>query len=488
VSTVSAVELSASPGAQVDALYRAYRKDVYRSLLRDLGNPSDADDGTQAVFLSAFRSLDRGCRPYAARAWLLAIAKNVARKTWRDRGRVEVELDPDAVAASEPPDDARRELVGVLETLPEGQRTALVLHELYGLQYAEISQLTSQSVAGVETSVFRARQAVRTALRDDGALGHDAAAKLLRRFVAGKLTRHERQAVQAHLGQCAECAAEEAGLRSASRRRLLEWLLAAPSAVQRLAAYFQAAPLQGAGAAAVCAVALAGAVGDRGDPAPLRPTAPPVTGHSVRDPLRLPSYEPVAARARPRAASPARPRTVGGRPRPARAPATASSASRTGKTGETSRATAPSAPATAVPERATASAPEPVRPATPSAAHRETKPKVPAVPPPLDPVRPAGDLLEGLAGPPVRKIVETVGPVRDTVRDTVEGVDRAAGVGVGQTVGGVTQTVGGVGQTVGGVSQTVGGVTQTVGGVAGALNAPAPLIPLPQGSPLPLGG
>jgi hypothetical protein len=81
----------------------------------------------------------------------------------------------------------------------------------------------------------------------------------------------------------------------------------------------------------------------------------------------------------------------------------------------------------------------------------------------------------------VRKIVETVGPVRDTVRDTVEGVDRAAGVGVGQTVGGVTQTVGGVGQT-------VGGVTQTVGGVAGALNAPAPLIPLPQGSPLPLGG
>ena len=157
---MSAVELSPDPSVRVDALYRAHRQDVYRLLLRDLGTPADADDATQTVFLHAYRALERGCRPHAARAWLLAIAKNVARRTWRDRNHTCDHVELDELPAAEPGDEARRDLIAVLETLPAGQRKALVLHELYGLPYEEISHLTQQSLAGVETSVFRARQAV----------------------------------------------------------------------------------------------------------------------------------------------------------------------------------------------------------------------------------------------------------------------------------------------------------------------------------------
>jgi RNA polymerase sigma-70 factor (ECF subfamily) len=284
--------VSADPSIRVDALYRAYRQDVYRSLLRDLGSPADADDGTQAVFLNAFRALDRGCKPHAARAWLLAIAKNVARKTWRERARRDHDLEPDEIPAAEPGDESRRELVAVLETLPTGQRAALMLHELCGLEYGEISQRTGQSVAGVETSVFRARQAVRTAMRGNGALDHDVAAKLLKRLVAGKLTRGEREGVQAHLEGCPDCASVETRLRSTrSRTRLLSWLLSAPGAAQRLLALLQASPARGLGAVAVCALGLAGLAGDRPgqpdarpfspDPEPVRAARVPVPGTGV---------------------------------------------------------------------------------------------------------------------------------------------------------------------------------------------------------------
>jgi len=59
---MTALELSRA-SARTDALFRAHHDEVYRTLLRDLGSPADAEDGTQAVFLSAFRSLERGCAP-----------------------------------------------------------------------------------------------------------------------------------------------------------------------------------------------------------------------------------------------------------------------------------------------------------------------------------------------------------------------------------------------------------------------------------------
>jgi len=170
---MTALELSRA-SARTDALFRAHHDEVYRTLLRDLGSPADAEDGTQAVFLSAFRSLERGCAPWSARAWLLAIAKNVARRAWRERARAAEGFEPDDVPAAEAPDEARRELFDALEALPAPQSRALLLHELCGMRYDEISEVTEQTVAGVETTVFRARRAVRSALLNDGALGHDA--------------------------------------------------------------------------------------------------------------------------------------------------------------------------------------------------------------------------------------------------------------------------------------------------------------------------
>lgn len=340
---MTALELSRA-SARTDALFRAHHDEVYRTLLRDLGSPADAEDGTQAVFLSAFRSLERGCAPWSARAWLLAIAKNVARRAWRERACAAEGFEPDDVPAAEAPDEARRELFDALEALPAPQSRALLLHELCGMRYDEISEVTEQTVAGVETTVFRARRAVRSALLNDGALGHEGAAKLLERFVAGKLTRQERQALQAHLVRCEECAALEAALRAPRlRRRLLGWLLSIPSVLQRVAATLQSSPGRGLGAAGLCLVALAGAASD--GPAHGAPAPQPVVDASTS----VASGRPEPAGPAPVAAMPTLPaRASTTAPEPRRTHSGLRHRTRPGTTGTTgSRRNAPPAPALA---------------------------------------------------------------------------------------------------------------------------------------------
>ena len=234
VPPMTALELSRA-SARTDALFRAHHDEVYRTLLRDLGSPADAEDGTQAVFLSAFRSLERGCAPWSARAWLLAIAKNVARRAWRERARAAEGFEPDDVPAAEAPDEARRELFDALEALPAPQSRALLLHELCGMRYDEISESRSRpwQVSRRRSSALVVRFDPPSSTMERSATREPPSSSSVRR---GKLTRQERQALQAHLVRCEECAALEAALRAPRlRRRLLGWLLSIPSVLQRVA-------------------------------------------------------------------------------------------------------------------------------------------------------------------------------------------------------------------------------------------------------------
>jgi RNA polymerase sigma factor (sigma-70 family) len=260
---------SVDPELGIDALYRRHGTEVYRFLLRELGNRQDAEDATQTVFVSAFRSITRGCVPRAPRAWLFAIARNAARRAWRERSLgVATDVDVDTLAGPSGADAARRDLVDALAAVPEGQRQALVLHELGGLEYAEIAAATKQTVAGVETAIFRARRTCRSELRTDGVLDHPAAEKLLTRLVAGKLTRSERESVEGHVRSCGACTEAERALRAARprrARRLLAWLFSLPDGLQRLAGLLQAPSPRALAALAVAGAAVAGG---GGGPAP----------------------------------------------------------------------------------------------------------------------------------------------------------------------------------------------------------------------------
>ncbi len=156
-----------------EALYRDHRHDVYRSAMREVGNPEDAEDVTQIAFLNAYRALARGQRPNEPLPWLRAITRNAARRRYRMaavRPR-EVALDEELVGAPAADDGpSAAEIRAALDSLGENQRAVLVLRELEGLSYGEIAERLELSEASVQMLLFRARRAFREQFRHERSL------------------------------------------------------------------------------------------------------------------------------------------------------------------------------------------------------------------------------------------------------------------------------------------------------------------------------
>lgn len=178
-------------GARLGALYEEHARMVFgvcRLMLRD---PDEAEDATQQVFLSAYRSLLVGTEPRNAGAWLGTIARNEARgriATRRvqpvggfdgDREQASVTLEEQAVARAE-----LAELRDELSVLPERQREAVVLRDLYGLRYDEVARALGISRPAVEALLFRGRRRLQRRLRPELAAGMLAVPLALRESLA----------------------------------------------------------------------------------------------------------------------------------------------------------------------------------------------------------------------------------------------------------------------------------------------------------------
>src|SRR5437764_10880078 len=189
-----------------ERLYRRHVRDVYHYALAVLRNPADAEDVTQTTFLNALRAYDRGERPQKPQNWLIAIAHNVCRQRFRQSARrpTEVAFDEDIgdrlVGADEEDipnvDDIRR----ALGHLAFNQRAALVMRELEGRSYAEISEILELTPSAVETLIFRARRALREQLESSLTCGE--AELAISRQLDGRLPRKEKGALRGHLRQC----------------------------------------------------------------------------------------------------------------------------------------------------------------------------------------------------------------------------------------------------------------------------------------------
>ena len=138
-----------------------------------VGNSADADDVVQEAFLRAVRFFD-GFRGGDSRAWLLKIVRNTS-YSWVRKNRASQLSDEfdETVHGGETIDNAETRLLSradservrkALEALPVAFREVLVLREIEGLSYKEISEVTGAAMGTVMSSLSRARQKLRDAL------------------------------------------------------------------------------------------------------------------------------------------------------------------------------------------------------------------------------------------------------------------------------------------------------------------------------------
>jgi RNA polymerase sigma-70 factor (ECF subfamily) len=147
---------------------------VYRLAYRLTGNRHDAEDLTQEVFVRVFRSLER-YTPGSFEGWLHRITTNLFLDQMRRKARIRFEGLPEDAAdrlASRETGPAQllddrtydADVQAALDALAPDFRVAVVLCDIEGLTYEEISELLGIKLGTVRSRIHRGRAALRESL------------------------------------------------------------------------------------------------------------------------------------------------------------------------------------------------------------------------------------------------------------------------------------------------------------------------------------
>lgn len=139
-----------------------------------VGNPADAEDIVQEAFLRALRFF-HGFRGGDSRAWLLKIVRNTSYSWLRKNRPAQLADEFDETIHSDEliRETAESKLLSsaesdrvrkALDGLPLTFREVIVLREIEGLSYKEISDVTGVAMGTVMSSLSRARQRLREQL------------------------------------------------------------------------------------------------------------------------------------------------------------------------------------------------------------------------------------------------------------------------------------------------------------------------------------
>jgi RNA polymerase sigma-70 factor (ECF subfamily) len=160
-------------------LMEHYQSACYGLAWRLLGDADQAADATQDAFIHAYDAISR-FRGGIFRAWLLRITANASYDILRRAQRRPTTTlpDPEEGAAELSDADAPypvveasrselyRHLDAALRLLPDDQRTAVVLCDVYGMDYGEVAEATASALGTVKSRIHRGRLRLRELLAE----------------------------------------------------------------------------------------------------------------------------------------------------------------------------------------------------------------------------------------------------------------------------------------------------------------------------------
>jgi RNA polymerase sigma-70 factor (ECF subfamily) len=154
-----------------------YRDQVINTAYRFLGDPHDAEEMAQEVFLKVYRGLPAFRAESSFSTWLYRITVNTCKNELRRRSRQPTLLDPDleslgillpTVPSAEEVLIAHQQRDAIQETLNRlsvADREALILRDVQGFSYQEIAEVLGIGLSAAKMRVRRARLAFRELYR-----------------------------------------------------------------------------------------------------------------------------------------------------------------------------------------------------------------------------------------------------------------------------------------------------------------------------------
>jgi RNA polymerase sigma-70 factor, ECF subfamily len=160
--------------------WRRHEGELRAWLRGRIGNPQDAEDMLQELFLKALRQDKQFCEIGNVRAWLFEVARNALADRLRLR-KEQVELPEDLAHETEEPaavDSLAACLPRALAELSEEDREAITQCDLEGLNQEDFARLKGLTLPGAKSRVQRARKRLREHLSEACQVRFDAAGKV----------------------------------------------------------------------------------------------------------------------------------------------------------------------------------------------------------------------------------------------------------------------------------------------------------------------
>lgn len=165
-------------------LVQTYQRQVINLAYGMLSNTEDATDAAQEVFIKIYRNIDRFEGKSSLSTWIYRITSNVCKDFLRKRTRT---IQSISIYESSEDDDDRpmeikdssptpqehmeitetqREVRKALDELPEEYKSVIVMYDLEGLSYDEISNVLQCPVGTIKSRLNRARKALKKNLSE----------------------------------------------------------------------------------------------------------------------------------------------------------------------------------------------------------------------------------------------------------------------------------------------------------------------------------
>ncbi len=202
-------------------IHDRYRQRLFAYTRQMLPRRQDAEDALQDIFVRAYAGLRANRRELALRAWLYRVAHNRCIDELRRPAPPPPEVmhllrapEHDPIAEADQRESLRR-LIADVRRLPDQQRSALLMRELGGMSYADLSAALGVTVPAVKSLLVRARLALGQALE-----ARDTACSEIREALIVAHDRGLRPGATArrHMHDCAGCREFRHQLRGVSRR------------------------------------------------------------------------------------------------------------------------------------------------------------------------------------------------------------------------------------------------------------------------------
>ncbi|MBB6214934.1 RNA polymerase sigma-70 factor (ECF subfamily) [Anaerosolibacter carboniphilus] len=162
-----------------EMLIKSYQTLAYNIAFRMLGNVEDASDATQEALVKVFKSIHSFQGQSSFSTWLYRIVTNTCLDELRKRKRQKVysyhnpvemedgEIDRDVVdpnSSTEEIFEKKEEIKSIqdaIQALPEQHKTVIILRDIKGLSYEQISEILDCPQGTIKSRISRARLALK---------------------------------------------------------------------------------------------------------------------------------------------------------------------------------------------------------------------------------------------------------------------------------------------------------------------------------------